>query len=134
MPKAKLAAEKLEIYVVVSFHRGGSESKGDESSEEVFQPLVAGCHCFLSPERQNEDVDSTPVEGAKPRRVNPSEAARDGPGAFELFKMFGEKRMRLSAPFLYPELTSHKAVTYSPDKHRERTIQRMKTAAVSVYF
>ena len=45
--------------------------------------------------------------------MDPSEAARTSLGAFEVFNMFGEKRMRLSTPSQYPELGGIGAVAGS---------------------
>ena len=127
-----VASEQVEMYAVVSFHRGsgGGSGGGDSSPEEVIWPLVAGCHCFATPteeggggrrgEGQEDPLLPREHLAGQSSLVDPAEAARSTPGAFEVFKMFGEKRMRLSTPFLYPELGGRRAMAaHLPRKVKE---------------
>ena len=134
VPEKSHVAESrpLEMYAVVSFHRSDSVGIGDgnsSSNDQVIRPLVAGCHCLIAPEqdRGEESVKSASVkdpslpheDGGRGGGVDPSEAAQSSLGAFEVFRMFGEKRMQLSTPCIYPELGDHSEATAYMRRKRE---------------
>ena len=96
-----ITPDQLEIYAVLSFNRCPEDSEKQLNSagaNKSIKPLVAGCHCFSMPQLAE---GSSSHESTAEQVIDPSELAKGGDTAFEVFNMFGENRMLLSTPFQY---------------------------------